>query len=506
MFKKLHILVVKSFIPPFIATFVVAIFVLILQFLWLYVDELIGKGLEAWVIIKLLFYASVQVIPLAMPIAVMLASIMTFGNMGENYELTAIKAAGISLFRVFMPMIIISAFLGLVNFWVADKIVPEANLRLQTMLFDIRQRHPALNFQPGLFNYDVEGYVIRIGRKSPNSDMMYDFLVYDHTNAEANNRVIVADSGLIQITKDFSYLVLSLYNGCQYDDIPEKQFNFEQRHFPHRADYFKTYRVIIKLEGFNLKQTNDRLFRSNYQMLSSKQLKHKIDSLKKNYERRKQYYVNMLLNNYLFVRGIKMLTRRDSMRYYQDLLIWRTLKPKQLKIVLNTDNLYRKMSFSEKQEVWHIASSYVNRIISQLNVAAIDLKTKKIWIAKHQIAYYKKFTLAIACFIFFFIGAPLGAIIRKGGFGFPTIISILIFLFYYIISISSENLILQGVLSADIGMWISTILFIPITGYLVYRVSTDRVVTNLDYYIEKFKEILQNIAKFVRRKKHKRKK
>ncbi len=506
MIKKLHILVIRSFFPPFLATFMVSIFVLILQFLWLYVDELVGKGLEAWVLAKLLFYASVQVIPLAMPIAVMLSSIMTFGNMGENYELTAIKAAGISLLRIFKPMIFLSGLLALVNFWVADRVVPAANLKLQTLLFDIRQRHPALNFQAGIFNYDVEGYVIRISRKSPDNDMMYNFLIYDHTNAQANNRVIVADSGQIQVTKDLSYMVITLYNGCQYEDIEETEQDFSKRKFPHREDYFKTYRVIIRLEGFNMKQTDDRLFRSNYQMLTAKQLKRKIDSLKRNYERRKLFYENLLLNNYYFTRAIKLLTPKDTAKYYSSLLVWRQLKPSELKIVLNTDSVYQAMDISTKQEVIANALAYANRVHSQLNVAQLDLKTKKIWIAKHEIAYYRKYTLAIACLIFFFVGAPLGAIIRKGGFGFPTIVSILIFLFYYIISISSENLILQEVIPANIGMWISTIIFIPLTGYLVYKVSTDRVITNFDYYIEKVKEFFQNLFKFLRKKHHKRRK
>ncbi len=501
MVKKLHILVIKSFLPPFIGTFLVTIFVLIMQFLWLYVDELVGKGLEAWVIVKLLFYASVQVIPMAMPISVMLSSIMTFGNMGENYELTAIKAAGISLMRIFRPMIIISALLALTNFWVADKLVPAASLRLQTLMFDIRQRHPALNFQPGIFNYDVDGYVIRISKKNPENDMMYNFLVYDHLNAKSNDRVIVADSGLIQVTKDFNYLILTLYNGCQYDEIPEDETDFAKRKFPHREDKFKTYRVIIGLEGFNMQETDEHLFRSNYQMLTAKQLRRKIDSLKMNYQARKNFYVNMLENNYMFVRGIKITSSQDSAQYLNDLIVWRQIKPKNLKVILNTDSLYRTMDIPSKQEIVTNALAYANRIHSQLNVASIDLKTKKIWIAKHEIAYYRKFTFAVACLIFFFIGGPLGAIIRKGGFGFPAIVSVLIFLFYYVISLSSENLILQGVIQAKYGMWISTIVFIPITAYLVYQVSTDRVVTNLDYVFAKIKENIVKFFAFLRRKK-----
>ena len=498
--KKLHILVLKSFFPIFIATFFVSIFVLILQFLWLYVDDLIGKGLEAWVIFKLLFYASIEMIPLAMPIAVMLSSIMTFGNMGENYELTAIKAAGISVLRVFRPLIIVSALIAVFNYYLSDKIVPVASIKLETMLFDIRQRHPALNIQPGIFNYDIDGYVIRISHKNPNTDMMYDFLVYDHLNARANNRVIAADSGLIQMTRDYSYLILTLYHGCQYEEEPEKEMDFSKRHFPYREDYFDKYRVVIKLQGFKLQQTDYHIFGSSYQMLTSRQLRERIDSLLMQYHAREHFYVNLLLNNYMFLRGIKMYDRRDTFQYYNSLKIWRRLDPKKMPVILNLDKAYQKMSLNNKSDVMAIALGYASRVYSQLNVAEIDLKTKKIWIAKHEIAYYRKLTFAVACLLFFFIGAPLGAIIRKGGFGFPVIVSIILYLIYYIISISSENLILQGSLNPAIGMWIATVIFVPIGIFLVYRVSTDRVVTNFDYIVQNTLLVFKRIFRFLRKR------
>ncbi len=500
MIKRLHWLVIKSFIPPFIATFIVAIFVLILQFLWLYVDDLVGKGLAAWVIIKLLFYASIQVVPLAMPISVMLSSMMTFGNMGENYELTAIKSAGISLVRVYTPLIVISAIIGIITFYFSDKVVPAANLKLQTMLFDIRQRHPALNFEEGIFNYDIEGYVIRIDKKNPNNDMMYNFIIYDHKNALRNNRLITADSGTLRVTKDFKYLIADLYNGRQYEEQKEEETEFAKRHFPHTEDKFSHYRVIIKLEGFDLKETDERLFKSNYQMLSARQLRHKIDSLKMAYNRRKKFYENVLLNNYMFVRAIKLYSRKDTFNYYNELKIWRQIPPKKLPIVVNTDSLYNSMDISSRQEAITRALNFANRIVSQIKMARIDLKSKRIWIAKHEIAYYRKFTFSIACLIFFFIGAPIGSIIRKGGFGFPAIASVLIFLLYYVISISSENLILQGGLNAEFGMWLATIIFIPISGYLMYKVSTDKVITNIDYYIAQVSDFLKKIGKFTIRK------
>ena len=500
MVKKLHVLVLKSFIPPFIATFIVAIFVLILQFLWLYVDELVGKGLEAWVIIKLLFYASIQVVPLAMPISVLLSAMMTFGNMGENYELTAIKSAGISILKVFRPLIVLSALLGLLNFYFADTIVPAANLKLQTLLFDIRQRHPALNFQPGIFNYDIEGYVIRISKKNPHNDMMYNFLIYDHKNAFANNRLITADSGTLRVTEDFKYLIADLYHGHQYEEMRENETEFSKRKFPHREDKFTHYRVVIKLEGFQMKETDERLFKSNYQMLSARRLRHKIDSLKIAYQRRKNFYEDVLLNNYMFVKGLKLYSRRDTFDYYDALKIWYQIPAKKLPIVVNTDSLYNHMDISSKQEVITRALNFANRIISQLKMAKIDLKSKQVWIAKHEIAYYRKFTFSVACFIFFFIGAPLGSIIRKGGFGFPAIASVLIFLLYYVISISGENLILQGGLKPEIGMWISTIVFIPISAYLVYKVATDKVITNFDYYLSMVVDFIKRIFSFSKRK------
>ncbi len=500
MIKKLHVLTLKSFIAPFIATFIVAIFVLILQFLWLYVDELVGKGLEAWVIIKLLFYASVQVVPLAMPISVMLSSMMAFGNMGENHELIAIKSSGISIIKVYRPLIILSALLGLLNFYFADTVVPAANLKLQTLLFDIRQRHPALNFQPGIFNYDVEGYVIRISKKNPHNDMMYNFLIYDHKNAFANNRLITADSGTLRVTDDMKYLVADLYNGYQYEEIHEDQPDPALRKYPHREDKFSHYRVIIKLQGFQMRQTDERLFRSNYQMLSARRLRQKIDSLKIAYERRKKFYEDIILNNYMFVKGLKLYSRRDTFNYYAAMKIWYQIPPKKLPIVTNTDSLYQHMDITSKQEAITRALNFANRIISQLKMAKIDLKSKQVWIAKHEIAYYRKYTFSVACFLFFFIGAPIGSIIRKGGFGFPAIASVSIFLLYYIISISGENLILQGGLKPEIGMWLSTFIFIPIGAYLVYKVATDKVITNFDYIMTKIQTFLKRAFSYSKRK------
>jgi len=506
VFKKLHILVLKAFIPPFLAAFFVSVFVLILQFLWLYIDELVGKGLEFWVIAKLLFYASLQVVPMATPIAVMLASIMTFGNMGEHFELTALKSSGISLMKIFKPVIFASALIAMGNFFFANNVLPYANLKLSTLLFDVRQQHPALNFQKGIFNYDLDGYVIRIGDKSKNTAMMYDFLIYDHKNAKFNDRVIVADSGTIKVTDDFNYLVLNLYNGCQYDEMPEEERDLHKRKFPHREDFFSKYTVVVKLEGFQFKETDMSLLKHNYDMLNVLELNKKIDSLKTAYRKRQEYYVRIMENSLFFRQKVKLRSHKDTLENFAAFQTWEKIDPKDLPVIFDVDSAIEAQSYKQKVLIYRDAIDLAKKVDNQLKIASMELDSKRAWIAKHEISMYRKLTLSLACLLFFFIGGPLGAIIRKGGFGLPTIISVLIFMLYYVISIFSEKLIAQGVMSASFGMWISSVFLIILGAYLAYSAAHDKVITNIDYYLNKLKDFSKKIGRLFVKKKFKGKK
>jgi len=491
--KKLHLLVIKSFIGPLVLTFFFVIFVLLMQFLWKYIDDLIGKGLEMNIIAEFLVYTSASLVPMAMPLAVLLASLMTFGNLAENLELLAFKSSGISLIRIMAPVMVISAFLSVGAFMFANYVMPVTNLKMRSLLYDIQQQRPELTIKPGVFDNTLEGYSIRIGDRDSKTSLLKDILIFDHTENQGNVRVTVADSGYMKMTADEKNLLLTLYNGHSYNELQKQKK--EDRHiksYPHRRDRFEHQEVIIEMTGFGLNRSDDKLFRNSYSMLNIDQLQHFEDSLQED--------LNMVLDKF------ENTIDRSLTGKPKDLLIkWNKLhrdttvveKDDTAKTVMqiHVDSAFAQLSKLEKRRAISLAINFArsNKSVTTSNVGTADWKVSRL--RRYQIEIQRKFTLSILCLIFFFVGAPLGAIIRKGGLGMPVIVSVLIFLIYYVISMMGEKFVRESLLPPFAGMWISTFLLVPLSIWLTYKAANDSVIMNIETYFAWFKKLTRWVRK-----------
>lgn len=527
--KKLDIFILKSYIGPLIATFFVALFVLLMQFLWKYIDDLVGKGLDASVIAELMLYASAGLIPMALPLAILLASIMTFGNMGEKFELTAIKAAGISLQRAMKPLIIFSIFVSIGAFYISNVVIPYTNLKFSAILYSIKNQRPELNIKPGIFNNDLDNFSIRVQEKNPQTNMMYNFMVYEHTKGQGNTTVTLADSGSMKVTDDGRFMIVSLYDGVRYEEMMNNNTRDPKDKYPNRKDIFKTQTIIFNLSGFDFNKTDENLFKNNYQVKDIEELQTAIDSLQGNFEDRTKGFVTTLtFTNYQkfavnpkirimdsINTAYKPITRNPNAtseeKLVEDSLIrtrdsiavakqdstfevfkerYYTIKPKEMTVVMDLDSLYNAMPESKKNLVFNRLREYSTEAQQQIERNSEDFISRKRTIRKYENAWHQKFTLSVACLIFFFIGAPLGAIIRKGGFGVSIVISILVFITYYMISTGGMKMSREGVWPAWRGMWLSTMVILPLGIFLTYKATVDAKLFNADAWRIAFDKIL----------------
>lgn len=473
----------KSFAGPFVATFFISMFVLIMQFLWRMIDDLVGKGLEFSVIAELLLYVATTLVPMALPLAVLLSSIMTFGSLGENYELIALKAAGISLYRIMKPLIVLIVCLTGLAFVFSNNVLPVANLKMYSLLYDIRRQKPEMSFKEGIFTNDLEGYSIKIDRINKNTGMMYNMLIYNHKDGNGNYEVTKADSGMMISNMKNNVLELVLYNGHTYTDEGMKNVN-ARKTFPFRRLKFDKETVLIDLPGTDLKRTDENSFRSSSMMLDLKQLKFTIDSVQNFLDTKKAGDAKRLLtSNY---------QRNKSPNRQQDSV----LIEKSQGLYSDPDSLFRSFDPEEQQRAVSNALQYA-REVKQRNQDDLQFYvSKQEGIIKNQLEWHRKFSLSFACFIFFFIGAPLGAIIRKGGLGMPVVISVFLFIIYYIISMMGERSAREAVISPALGMWISAFILLPLGVVLTYKSVTDSEMMNSDLYkkfFEKFYRIYKRL-------------
>jgi len=461
-------------------------FVLLMQFLWRYIDEFVGKGLDWTIIVEFMFYVSATLVPMALPLAILLASIMSFGNMGENYELIAMKAAGISLQRIMRPLIILVVFIGLGAFYFSNYVMPVASLKTSALLYDIKHQNPELILKEGIFTSDLPGFSIKVGKINKENGMMHDLLIYDHTDNRGNTQVTVADSGTMSTSADKLFMDLTLYSGNRYQDVKTTNRKEKEKH-PSQRIKFDLYKTTVSLPGNELKRTDEDRFRNSYRMLNLKQLARQRDTLEGELSEEKQRLARQLTSYQYFKKESKS-SRKDSLK--QVLLnakVW------------NADSLYQQLSLSDKLTSIGNALSYSRKSKDRISKNISIQNSKLKWIQKHTNEWHRKFTLSFACIIFFFIGAPLGAIIRKGGLGMPVIISVLFFIIYYIISMTGERAARELVLSPFMGMWISSIIILPLGIILTYKATTDSGILNIEAYVNFFKKI--NPAKLLKKKK-----
>jgi lipopolysaccharide export system permease protein len=496
--KKIHSLVLRSFIGPLVFTFLISLFVLLMQFLWKWVEDFVGKGLDWTIIGEILFYASAGLVPMALPLAVLLASVMTFGNMGEYYELTAAKASGISLLQVMKPLIILTIFISMGAFFFSNNVLPYTNLKIARLLFDVNRKRPELNIRTGVFNNDIEGYSIRVKEKNRNTLMMYDFMIYDHSKHLGNQEVTLADSGFLRITGDKKYMVATLFNGRTYVEMQEDNAR-SKSDLPHRTDIFDKQTIIFELTGFDFKESRESLFRSNYQMMNLDQLSGTIDSLMQAYKSRQSDYPKRLKKFNYFKIEPKVVSTRDSLKAVED-SVRKYAPPQKLQPNIDTDSIFVTLTAKEKKQAIQIALEESVRLQNSIESTNKSMGDRLQWIRKHQIEWYRKFSLSFACLIFFFIGAPLGAIIRKGGFGMPFLVSIILFMFYYVISIMGEKFAREEVLPVFVGSWLSSAVLFPLGVFVTYKATKDSAIMNKEAYIDFFSKLAKRlrISKFLK--------
>lgn len=484
MLKRLHLLVFKSYIGPLILTFFISEFVLMMHFLWLYVGDLVGKGLEWSIIAELLLYASAGLVPLALPLAILLASIMTFGNMGEHFELAAMKSAGLSLQKIMTPLIILSVLISIGAFFFSNNVLPYTNLKTGSLLYDVTHQRPELNIKPGIFNKDIDGYSIKIRERKPNSPIMYDFMIYDHTEKRGNPTVSLADSGKMEITDDLKYMIVTLYHGHTYKEMKDKVSR--NKKYPAHHDEFEKQTIIFELPSSDLERTDEALFKHNYQMKNLNELSTSQDSLQQYLDTKKITFVKSLNKSKYYRYARKISNYADTSQLIRDSVL-RQIKPEQLKVIYNLDSLYASFDAATQQRVLEIAQDYAENSKKLISSTEKDIYGRRKNIQKHRNAWHEKFTLSFACLIFFFIGAPLGAIIRKGGFGLPFLVSIIFFLAYYIVTITGKKLAIEGGWASWQGMWLSSGFTLPIGVFLTYKATTDSVIFDFSTYLELIK-------------------
>ncbi|MEI6123387.1 MAG: LptF/LptG family permease [Bacteroidota bacterium] len=461
--KKIYLFVLKSFVGPMVLTFFIALFILLMQFLWKYVDDIVGKGFEWFTILELMFYASATFIPLALPLAVLLASLMTFGNLGEHYELVAMKAAGISFRKAMLPLVIFILLLSGCALYFSNYVLPIVNLKYGTLLFDIREKKPALNINEGVFFSELEGYVIRIGKKDKDGITIHDVMIADHTENLGNINVTMAESGKMETTPDGRTLIFSLNKGYNYYEPSKNREDAINR--PLQRTKFDEEMHRIDLSELSMIRSKEDLFKDNYQMLNLSQLENEKDTLVTNYVERQNQAYQYFLKNFYFLSVI------DSALYDPN------KTPRRIE-----DDFIMNFPKKDQKRFVDVALNSARSVSQQSEYIQKELDVKREIIARYNIEWHRKFTLSIACLVLFFIGAPLGAIIRKGGLGLPVVFSTLFFIIYHVISMTGEKFAREGVISAAQGMWIASWIFLPIGVLLTYSASTDSKILNIEWW------------------------
>lgn len=492
--KKLHWYIIKSFLGPFFMTFFIVVFVLLMQFLWKYVDDLVGKGLDIKVLGEMLFYASFGLLPYAFPLAMLLASIMTFGAFGENYELVAMKSSGISLYRIMKPLMVIAVFVSLTAFYFANYILPHTNLRFTTLLWSVKQQRPELVLQEGVFTNEIDGYSIRIGSKNKKTNVLYDLLIYDHTRNRTNESVTVADSGFLRITEDKKFMVLNLYHGVNYSEDGGQQQRRGQETYPFRRDNFEEQTIRVKVRGFDFNRRDENIFRNTYRMLNIQQLRFMEDSLGTDYYGRLRNFMLQIRLNSPVTQKINNLTvTNDSLK--RELNI-------QPDSIFNFDEYFDRQDKWIKAEITQSALAEARNNVQTLNMYDDELYNRKKTLNKYTMERHRKYTLSLAVLIFFFIGAPLGAIIRKGGLGMPVVVSILLFIAYYIVSMTGEKSAREDMWDMFAGMWFSTFIFLPVGVWLSYKAATDAALMSAETYSKLFEKLgLEKLSNKLKKRK-----
>lgn len=473
--KKLDIFITRQFGLLFFGTFFICQFVLMMQFLWRYVDELIGKGLSMEVMAQFFWYMGLMLVPQALPLAILLSSLITFGNLGESSELTAIKAAGISLMQSFRSLIVISILVSLASFYFQNNIGPMSNVKMAQLLISMKQKSPELEIPEGRFYDGIPNCNLFVQKKNMETGKLYGIMIYRMTGSYEDQAIILADSGMLQSTAEKKHLVLSLWSGEWFENMQASELA-NSASVPYRRETFIEKKIILDYDGgFNM--TDAGLFSGNAKGKSLSQIYHSVDSLNHDYDSIGRNFYHLMQRNCLDVRPV---SKNDS------LLALKRVKDEKV----NIDSVFVKLSERKKQEVMNRALSRVQSQVSELDFQSMFTSDADRNIRQHYIEAINKFTLALSCLIFFFIGAPLGAIIRKGGLGIPVIISVLVFIIFYVLDSMGYRMSRDGVWTVWFGKALAPAVLTPVAVFVTYKANNDSVVFNLDAYRNFFMRLL----------------
>lgn len=482
MFKKIDILILRSFIGPFIVTFFVTLFVLVMQFFWLYMDELIGKGLGVGLILELLFFMSTTLVPMALPLAVLLASIMTFGSMGESYELVAIKSSGVSLLRVMRPLFVLMLGISALAFFFSNNIIPVANLKAYTLLYDLRNSKLSLSIREGQFNNEINGYAIRVGSKSKDGKTIKNVIIYDNSGGVGNDKLVLAKSGEMITSADKRYLIFRLYDGWRYEEMGNGRNNMDTKLSQYRMQFSQSDKIFDLSAFSKVKHSDESIFKGGQAMMNIVQLEQNIDSMKRNDSRTADNVTNYI-NTFITVCTPEEPVLKDKIAALQTPT--RTYK----------NNFSELFSDSLRKRIIDMAESQTRSAKMYIDIAAKDKELMDDLLTSFLIEWHRKFSLSLACLLLYLIGAPLGAIIRKGGIGLPLIIAVSFFVTYIIVSKTGEQLSKTHALMPYFGMWLSSLMLVPFAFVFIREARNDSRLFSKEWYTRTFSRLVQFLKK-----------
>lgn len=465
----------QSFIPLFFMTFVICLFIVLMQFLWRFIDDLVGKGLEMHVIAELFFYAALTMVPLALPLAILLASLMTFGNLGERFELTAMKASGVSLLKVMRPLTVFIVLVSIGAFFFQNYVLPVAQAKMYTLLFSVRQKSPELEIPEGVFYDAIPGYNFYVEHKNRETGALYDMMIYDVSRGFENARIILADSGHLKLADDKEHLFLQLHSGEQFENLKENTAGGNSQNQPYRRESFKLKEILLKFDA-NFNRMDESGMRNQYVGKNIEQLRATVDSVMERVDSIGAIYAHEI-------------KERDYLRvpYYttktvDGVSVKLAQRPVVMDTIFDVDSLFYREDKSQTATYLSQALMKAQRVKQDYEFKSYAMEADRESIRRHEIELQKKFTLSFACLIFFFIGAPLGAIIRKGGLGTPLVISVLLFIVYYIIDNAGYKMARDGKVEVWFGMWLSAAVLLPLGVFLTYKAMKDSAVFDMDAY------------------------
>ena len=480
--KKLYRYITKSFLGTFFLTFFIVVFVWVMQFVWLYVDDLVGKGLEIKILAELLFYTSITAIPMSLPLALLLALLMCFGNLGEHYELVAMKASGISMWKVMRPLLHFSLIISVLAFFISNSLIPIATLKWRTLLTDVQRQKLAFNIKEGIFYKDIDNYVIYVEKKGKDGSHIYGVKIYDHTDRQGNTKIISADSGMMSMSPNQRNIIFTLYDGYNYTDLITDNYK-ETRPFERMS--FKQEQIKFSLASFDMTRSDEDMYKSYQQMMNIRQLSTSLDSLQRRYTSKQEAFAQGFSRRWS---NYNNLHSGDPKK-----VISQSLTDDLAADTCNTLHwpLLDRFEGETRSTIINMAIGTAQNAKENAAFNKIDLKSQTENINKHKKEWHKKFTLSIACLIFFFIGAPLGSIIRKGGLGLPVVISVVFFIIYHLISTIAERMAVFGDLNMFLGVWLSSLVLLPVGLFFTFKATTDAALFDGDSWKKFFKKLFK---------------